>query len=163
MPKQKKQDNLKLTCNQETHWIRKENLKSKAKPPSLSRQLFLTSFSNQCRQLSEFSPLDHSEVFDTSDQTILLMCLQHWLATSVLAVSLQQSIHCLYSNESSPAGYTYKPVLFHTPPSLPSSHISLHLWESKTQLCASLKPTDPQLSWLPFQIKNSSGEKIPAP
>lgn len=82
----------------------------------ISRQLFLTSFSNQCRQLSEFSPLDHSEVFDTSDQTILLMCLQHWLATSVLAVSLQQSIHCLYSNESSPAGYTYKPVLFHTPP-----------------------------------------------
>lgn len=53
------------------------------------------------------------------------MCLKHQVTTSVLAVSLQQSIQCLYRNISSPCRRLHPTglVFFHTIYSSPQSHI----------------------------------------
>lgn len=117
------------------------------------RQLFKhkpLSFSNQCRQLCKCSPLDPSEVSDSSDHTVLLVRLKHQVATSVLTVSPSEHSLSLqkYISPPTPCRRSYLEgcsFAHYGVYSSPWKHI-FHLWESNTQLCISLKPTHPQLS-----------------
>lgn len=86
------------------------------------------SVTNCSRQLFKCSPLDLS--FDTSDQTILLVRLKHRVTTSVLTVSLQPSIHCIYRNISFPCRRSHlQGCSFFTLCILLPRRISSHLWE----------------------------------